>query len=127
MDPKEQISRDEKGKLVDSTMYKSMVGGLRYLVNTRPDIAFSVGVVSRYMEHPTTMHLTAVKRILRYVKGTLHYGLVYSSNSGNNLITGFSDSDLGGFIDDRKSTGGMAFYINDSFLTVTLDISFIFG
>ena len=62
MDPKEQISKDEKGKPVDSTMYKSIVGGLRYLVNTRPDIAFSVGVVSRYIEHPTTLHLMAVKR-----------------------------------------------------------------
>lgn len=49
MDPKEQISKDEGGKAVDSTMFKSMVGGLRYLVNTRPDIAYSVGIVSRFM------------------------------------------------------------------------------
>ena len=117
MDLKEQISKDEGGKTVDPTMFKSMVGGLRYLVNTRPDIAFSVGVVSRYMERPTTLHLSAVKRILRYVKGTVHYGLMYSSDSGNNMITGFSDSDLGGIIDDRKSTGGMAYYLNESLIS----------
>lgn len=117
MDPKEQISKDEGGKAVDSTMFKSMVGGLRYLVNTRPDIAYSVGIVSRFMERPTVLHLNAVKRILRYVKGTIHYGLVYTSNSGNNLITGFSDSDMGGLIDDRKSTGGMAYYLNESLIS----------
>lgn len=48
MDPKELISRDERGQVVDVTMYKSMVGGLCYLVNTRPDIAFSIGIVSRF-------------------------------------------------------------------------------
>lgn len=117
MHPKEQISKDEKGKLVDSTMYKSMTGGLRYLVNTRPDIAFLVEVVSRYMEHTTTLHLTTFKRILHYVKGTMHYLLVYSSNSGNNMITGFSDSDLGGIIDNHKSTGGMTYYLNESLIS----------
>ncbi|MDV3180562.1 MAG: reverse transcriptase domain-containing protein, partial [Candidatus Phytoplasma australasiaticum] len=117
MDPKEQLSRDEPGKLVDATNYKSMVGGLRYLVHTRPDIAYSVGVVSRYMEKPTKKHLDAVKRILRYIKGTIQYGLVYSKDSGNNILTGFSDSDLGGQVDDRKSTGGMIFYLNESAIT----------
>lgn len=62
MDPKEQITKDENGRAVDPTMYKSMVGGdLRYLVNTHPDIAFSVVIVSRFMEHPTTLHLSALK------------------------------------------------------------------
>lgn len=117
MDPKEHISKDEKGRTVDPKMYKIMVGGLRYLVNTRPDIAFSVGIVSHYMERPTTLHLSAVKRILRYIKGIMHFGLVYTSDGGNNVITGFSDSDLGGTIDDRKSTGGMAYYLNESLIS----------
>ncbi|XP_074351522.1 secreted RxLR effector protein 161-like [Apium graveolens] len=116
MDPKDQISRDEGGTAVDATMYKSIVGGLRYLVNTRPDIAYAVGVVSRYMERPTTVHLNAVKRILRYVKGTLQFGLVYTKNNGNNIITGYSDSDMGGSLDDRKSTACMAYYLNDSLI-----------
>lgn len=105
MDPSEQLTKDVGGKEVDSTKYRSLVGGLRYLVHTRPDIAFSVGMVSRYMEHPTMLHLNAVKRILRYVKGTLRLGLVYSKMSGNNVLTGFSDSDLAGHVEDRRSTG----------------------
>ena len=88
MDPKEQLTKDDGGKKVDSTEYRSLVGGLRYLVHTRHDIAFSVGMVSRYMEHPTVLHLNSVKRILRYVKGTLGLGLVYSKTSGNNVLMG---------------------------------------
>lgn len=117
MDPKMHITKDEGGTPVDSTMFKSLVGGLRYLVHTRPDIAFSVGIVSRYMERPTLVHLSAAKRILRYVQGTLEYGLVYSKDSGNNVLTGYSDSDHAGHIEDRKSTGGMVFYLNESLIT----------
>lgn len=117
MEPKSQLSKDESGRAVNSTQYKSMVGGLRYLVHTRPDIAFAVGIVSRFMERPTVMHQSAVKRILRYTKGTLHYGLVYSKGKGNYMLAGYSDSDLGGQVDDRKSTGGVVFYLNESLIT----------
>ncbi|XP_074322774.1 secreted RxLR effector protein 161-like [Apium graveolens] len=117
MDPKEQLVKDEGGKTMNDTEYKSMIGGLRYLVHTRPDIAFSVGVVSRFMERPTELHRNAVKRIIRYVQGTLHFGLVYTKDSGNNMVTGFADSDLAGSLDDMKSTGGMCFYLNDSLIT----------
>lgn len=117
MEPRQIITKDEGGKLVNSTEYKSMVGGLRYLVHTRPDIAFSVGIVSRFMEKPTVMHLNAVKRIYRYIRGTVDFGLVYSKTSGNNVLNGYSDSDLGGHLDDRKSTSGVAFYLNDNLIT----------
>ena len=117
MDPKEIMTKDEGGKSVDATQFKSLVGGLRYLVHTRPDIAYAVGMVSRYMERPTTMHMNAVKRILRYIKGTLQFGLTYTQKSGNNVLTGFSDSDLAGNVDDRKSTGGVVFYLNESLVT----------
>jgi hypothetical protein len=63
------------------------VGCLRYLTCTRPDILFGVGLVSRYMERPRSSHLKAAKRILRFIKGTLNYGLCYSS-SQNFKITG---------------------------------------
>lgn len=117
MDPKEEITRDENGRAVDATKYRSIVGGLRYLVNTRPDIAFSVGIVSRYMERPTILHMNAVKRILCYVKGTMQYGLIYARNSGNTVVTGFSDSNLGGMSDDRRSTSGVVYYLNDSLIS----------
>lgn len=102
---------------MNTTQFKSLVGGLRYLVHTRPDIAYAVGVVSRYMEHPTNLHMNAAKRILRYVKGTLGFGLVYAKGAGNYILKGFSDSDLAGNLEDRKSTGGMAFYLDDSLIT----------
>lgn len=117
MDPKQQLTKDEEGVLVNATEYKSMIGGLRYLVHTRPDIAYAVGIASRFMEKPTEVHRNAVKRIMRYVKGTLGFGLVYSKNSKNNMLVGFSDSDLAGQTDDRRSTGGMVFYLNDSLIT----------
>lgn len=78
-----------------------MIGGLRYLVHTRPDIAYAVGIISRYMETPTVMHELTTKRVLRYIRGTLNYGLVYVKGSGSELLTGFSDSDLAGHVDDR--------------------------
>lgn len=117
MDPKEQLINDEGGKAVNATKFKSMVGGLRYLVHTRPDIAYSVGIISRFMERPTVLHQNAAKRILRYVQGTLQFGLVYTKDSGNHVLTGYADNDLAGSWDDRKSTGGMCFYLNDSLIT----------
>ena len=69
------------------------------------------------MERPTTLHLVAVKRILRYIKGTMQYDLIYAKNRGNNVVTGFSDSDQGGMIDDRRSTGDMVYYLNDRLIS----------
>jgi hypothetical protein len=69
MDPGTKLSKESSNSLVDSTQYRSIVGSLRYLIHTRPDIAHSVGIVSRFMEKPTTEHLAAVKQVLRYVKG----------------------------------------------------------
>lgn len=69
MDPKVQITSDQGGTPLDATSYKSIVGSPRYIVHTRPDIAYDVGIVSRFMEKPTVMHLNAAKCILRYVKG----------------------------------------------------------
>ena len=68
------------------------------------------------MERPTILHQKVVKHILRYVKGTVHYGLVYPRRSSEMVITGYSDSDLAGDMDDRKSTRGMVFYLNDSLI-----------
>ncbi|XP_074362563.1 secreted RxLR effector protein 161-like [Apium graveolens] len=117
MDPKLQLHKDERGSPVDSTEFKSMIGGLRYLVHTRPDIAYAVGVVNKYMEKPTELHMNAAKRILRYIKVTLVYGLIYVKGRGNYLLSGYSDNDLAGSLDDRKSIGGIAFYLDESLIT----------
>jgi hypothetical protein len=74
MEPRTKLSKDSSAPEVDGTIYKSIVGNLRYLVNTRPDLAYSVEYVSRFMERPTEEHFLAVKRIIRYVAGSLHLG-----------------------------------------------------
>ncbi|KAL4580126.1 hypothetical protein LXL04_016306 [Taraxacum kok-saghyz] len=104
-------------ELVNPTEYRTIVGGLRYLTHTRPDLSFGVGVVSRFMEKPTMTHLHAIKGILRYIKGTMNYGLVYTKGVEQVTITGYSDSDLANDVNDRKCTGGMVFYVNGNLVT----------
>ncbi|KAK2411591.1 putative mitochondrial protein [Trifolium repens] len=111
-----KLSKHDEGERVDPSLFKSLVGSLRYLTCTRPDILYAVGVVSRYMEHPTTTHLKAAKRILRYIKGTTNLGLYYSVSDDYKLV-GYSDSDWGGDVDDRKSTTGFVFYIGNTAFT----------
>ncbi|WVZ81039.1 hypothetical protein U9M48_028466 [Paspalum notatum var. saurae] len=74
MEEKIKLSKASTAAKVDATGYRSIVGGLRYPVHTRPDLAFAVGYVSRFMEDPREDHLTAVKDLLRYVAGTVDYG-----------------------------------------------------
>ena len=93
------------GKKVDATLYKQIVGSLMYLTTTRPDIMHAVSLVSCYMESPTEVHLHATKRILRYLNGTIDYGLFYKKGVKSGLL-GFSDSDYAGDPNDRKSTSG---------------------
>jgi len=91
-------------------LYRSMVGSLMYLmVASRPDLASSVGIVSRHLSNPSEEHLTAAKRILRYVKGTKNYGLVLGPTEGP-FLYGYTDADWGNDIDTRKSTTGYVFY-----------------
>jgi hypothetical protein len=116
MEPRLKLSKNSSGELVEATMYRSLVGGLRYLVHSRPDIAFAVGFVSRFMEKPTTEHLVAVKQLLRYIAGTRSFGCVFTS-SGKLELIGYSDADLAGDPDDRKSTTGSLFMIRGSPVT----------
>lgn len=81
MEQRLELSKYEQGESVDPTFYRSIVGGLRYLTHTRPNIAFLVGMVSRFMEWPTSQHLQVVKHILSYIKGTTMYGLEYVRSS----------------------------------------------
>ncbi|KAJ1691007.1 hypothetical protein LUZ63_015162 [Rhynchospora breviuscula] len=114
-----KLSKFEGGDRVDASKYRSLVGCLRYLACTRSDIAYSVGVVSRFMDEPKYSHWKAIKRILRYIKGTESLGLFYSNSEKYKLI-GYSDSDWCGDIDDRKSTSSYVFYMGDTAFTWTL-------
>jgi hypothetical protein len=108
-----RLSRESTAEEVDSTHYRRLVGSLRYLVHTRPDLAFAVGYVSRFMERPTVEHLQVVKCVLRYMAGTLDYGLHYKRAPGKARFIGYCDSDLVGDIDTSKSTSGTMFFLGD--------------
>ncbi|KAG6495613.1 hypothetical protein ZIOFF_043439 [Zingiber officinale] len=90
MEPKTQLHKDLEGTQVDATEYRHIISCLRYLLHTRPDLSYSVGMVSKYMERPTIIHHKVVKQIL---------------------------SDLAGDLDGRKSTSGMTFYFNESLVS----------
>lgn len=117
MESKLKLAKDEEGVPCDPTEFRSIIGGLRYLTHTRPHISFAVGIVSRYMERPTILHKQALKHILRYVQGTINYGVVYEKNEDEPTIMRYSYSDLAGVFDDKKSTTGMVFYVNGSLIT----------
>lgn len=115
MDPKVKLSKESNTPPVGATEYRSMVGSLRYLVNIRPDLAFSVEYVSRFMEMPHEEHLVAVKHILRYLAGTWNWGLFYPRKRGEKIeLRGFSDSDLAEDLNSRTSTSEVLFLLGDS-------------
>ncbi|XP_073033839.1 secreted RxLR effector protein 161-like [Primulina eburnea] len=93
-----------------------MVGGLIYLTHTRPDIAFSVGVISRFMHSPSKHHLGVAKRVIRYIVGTIDFGLWYDHDSDFKLL-GFTNSDWAGCLEDRKSTSGYVFSLGSAVIS----------
>ncbi|GAU38708.1 hypothetical protein TSUD_396360 [Trifolium subterraneum] len=115
-EPRLQLSKCEEEDSVDPTKFRSLIGSLRYLCNTRPDLVYSVGIVSRFMDKPRVSHLVVVKRILRYVKGTMDCGIVFSaSDVGKNCkLVGYTDASWCGDVEDRKSTAGYMFLIGDA-------------
>lgn len=98
-------------KKVDATLYKQIIGSLRYICNSRSDINYSVGLLSRFMNEPRLTHMSVVKHILRYLKGRTHFGLLFlkmpSSMEGASEV--WCDSDWCGDKVDRKSMFGYFF------------------
>nr|DAD19456.1 TPA_asm: hypothetical protein HUJ06_020919 [Nelumbo nucifera] len=99
------------GAGVDATAYKQMVGSFMYMTATRPDLAYVVSLISRFMERPTELHQQAVKRVLRYLKGTTELGIFYK-RGGEEKLVAYSDSDYAGDVEDRKSTSGYVFLLS---------------
>jgi len=102
VEEKLKLIRESDGKRVNPTHYKSLIGSLRYLTATRPDIVYGVGLLSRYMEEPHVSRLQGAKRILRYIKGTLTDGIFYGNNSDVKLV-GYTDSDWAGDTEQEKA------------------------
>ncbi|XP_028948155.1 uncharacterized mitochondrial protein AtMg00810-like [Malus domestica] len=111
--PHSQLLCSEGSLLADPSTYRSVVGSLQYLTFTRPDIAFAVNTVCQYMNSLTEIHFGDVKRILRYLQGTLHTGIVYSAAS-HPTLTAFSDSDWAAYLNTRRSVTGYVVYLGEN-------------
>eukprot|EP00253_Pinus_taeda_P028924 PITA_28924 len=106
-----KLSKEDSSKDFDPSLYKSIVGSLMYLTATRPDIMFAISLIFRFMERPKETHWQAAKRIMRYVKGTKRFGILYIALECSDLI-GYTDSDWAGSVDDQKSTSGYVFHMD---------------
>jgi len=108
-----KISRNEDGNTVDETYYKQLVGSLKYLTATRPDMMFVICLISRYMTRLIEIHLQAAKRALQYLKGTVNYRIHYKRGGEGELLA-FTDNDYAGDMEDRKSTSSYVFLMGSS-------------
>ncbi|XP_048424280.1 uncharacterized mitochondrial protein AtMg00810-like [Pyrus x bretschneideri] len=111
--PHTQILTGEGTLVSDPSHYRSIVGALQYLTFTRPDIAHSMNMVCQFMAQPTNVHMVLVKRILRYIQGTIGYGLHYTKSKEFN-ITAYSDSDWAADINTRRSITGFVVYLGNN-------------
>ena len=100
----------DETKEVNGTLYQQLVERLNFLTTTRPNIAYSMSILSQFMPKPLESHWVAAKKVLRYLKGTVNFGIMYTDNCDVEL-TSYSNSDWDGNRDDRKSTSRYAFNI----------------
>ena len=110
------LDKDEGGKPIDPSKYRGIIGSLLYLTASRPDIMFSVCMCARFQSDPKESHLSAVKRIMRYLLGTSNMGLWYPKGGISGLV-GYSDSDFAGCKLDRKSTSGTCHIFGNSLIS----------
>src|SRR5579871_5230273 len=113
-DLKLRILKKDK-EIVNKKEYKSVIRALNYLiVMTRSDIVTTVGIVSRYMKKTGKIYWLAIKRILRYLKGTVNYGLVFEKRNRDICLEVYCDADYAGYLDDRKSTSGYILILGET-------------
>ncbi|GJT05629.1 hypothetical protein Tco_0840091 [Tanacetum coccineum] len=109
---KSKLDEDTQGKSVDPTHHRGMVGTLMYLIASRPDLTFAVYMCARYLAKPIKKHLHAVKRIFKYLRGTVNKGLWYPKDSSI-ALTAYADADHAGCQDTRRSTSGCIQLLGD--------------
>nr|GFB12715.1 uncharacterized mitochondrial protein AtMg00810-like [Tanacetum cinerariifolium] len=122
---KNKLDEDLQGTPVDATLYRGMIGSLMYLTSNRPDLIYFVCLCARYQAKPTKKHLNArptekhvhtVKRIFRYLRGTVHQGLWYPNDSSV-AVTAFADADHAGCQDTRRSTSGSVQFLGERLIS----------
>jgi hypothetical protein len=116
VDTKSKLSAQDGDRVADPTLYRSLAGALQYLTLTRPDISYVVQQVCLFMHDPRDSHLQLIKHILRYIKGTSHYGLQIHKTSDLGLIA-YSDADWAGCPDTRKSTSGFCVFLGNNLVS----------
>ncbi|CAL2268327.1 unnamed protein product [Prunus armeniaca] len=104
----EKLTKVDESEQADESVYRQIVGSLLYLTATGPDIMFAASLLARFMHGPTRKHMGTAKIVLRYIQGTIDYGIAYEKGKEARLI-GYCDSDWAGSEDDMKSTSGYAF------------------
>jgi hypothetical protein len=107
---------DTSSELIDSTLYRQIIGSLMYMTNTRPYICFVMNTLSQFLVEPKHVHLVATKHVMRYLKGTLDYGLSCDGDHDFTL-SGYTDLDWAGSVPDRKSTSGCCFSLGSAMIS----------
>lgn len=102
--------------MVDVTFYRQLVGSLIYLTTTRTDLAYTVSVLRQFMSNPLESHCNAAKSVLRYLQGTVDYGIIYT-NSSDVILARFEDLDGAGNVDDHRSIIGYEFSLGSGVIT----------
>ncbi|KAJ1697336.1 hypothetical protein LUZ63_005848 [Rhynchospora breviuscula] len=110
------LSKQDSDSFDNPHFFRSVVGALQYATLTRSEIVFAVNKISQFMHEPTVNQWGAAKRILRYLCGTLHHGLLIKANSSA-TIHAHSDADWAGSIDDRRSTSGFCVYLGSNLVS----------
>nr|GEW23413.1 uncharacterized mitochondrial protein AtMg00810-like [Tanacetum cinerariifolium] len=113
---KSKLDEDKEGKAIDPSHYRGMIGTLLYLTASRPDLQFAICMWARYQARPTENHVHAVKRIFRYLRGTVHQGLWYPKDSSV-ALTVFADADHAGCQDTHRSTSGSVQFLGERLIS----------
>ncbi|KAL0551706.1 hypothetical protein IC582_010795 [Cucumis melo] len=116
MNVNEKLQQNDGAEMANAQRFRSLVGGLIYLTHTHPDISYSIGVISRFMRRPSRDHFGIAKRVMRYIAGTIEYGIWYSKVSDFKLC-GFTDSDWASSLDDRRSVSANVFTLGLGVIT----------
>ena len=118
VDTQAKLSADLGNPVADPTAYRSLAGALQYLTFTRPNLTYAVQQVCLHMHDPRESHLTALKRLLLYVRGTIGFGLILHRSPTSELVV-YTDADWAGCPDTRRSTSGYAVFLGGNLVSLS--------